>query len=74
MEKEHHEKTWANVDVTQAAAMANLDDEEDKKAKQRVKTAVRRLQRQGILDENGGRIRRDTPPDMREGSDTEFGG
>ena len=59
MEKEPHAKTWANLDVMRPAEMAKLDDEEDKKAKQRVKTAVRRLQRKGILDENGRRARTD---------------
>ena len=36
--------------------------------------AVRKLQEAGIIDAEGNRIRTDLPPDMREGSDRDFGG
>lgn len=68
MDDKKLETSWANVDVTQRAAMAKLDEEEDAKAKERVKEAVQRLQRQRILDQNGRRIRTSTPPDMQDGS------
>ena len=41
---------------------------------ERVKAAVRRLQESGIIDAEGRRIRKDLPPDMREGQDRDFGG
>ena len=38
------------------------------------KEAVRRLLEAGIVDAEGRRIRKDLPPDMREGGDRDFGG
>ena len=38
------------------------------------KEAARRLFEAGIIDAEGNRIRKDLPPDMREGSDRDFGG
>jgi len=43
-------------------------------AVERVKAAVRELQKKGIIDARGRRIRKDFPPDMREGEDRDFGG
>ena len=43
-------------------------------AVERVAQAVRELQQKGIIDGQGKRIRQDLPPDMREGSDRDFGG
>ena len=65
--------TWGTVDVQNLQAMAKLDQKEDEKAARRVRDAVRRLQRQGVLDENGRRIRQSIPPDMRDGAKTDFG-
>ena len=38
------------------------------------KEAARRLLEAGIVDSEGRRIRKDLPPDMREGQDRDFGG
>ena len=38
------------------------------------KAAARRLREAGIVDAEGHRIRKDLPPDMREGQDRDFGG
>ena len=38
------------------------------------KEAARRLQEAGIIDAEGNRIRKDLPPDMKEGQDRDFGG
>jgi hypothetical protein len=38
------------------------------------KEAARRLQDAGIIDAEGNRIRKDLPPDMKEGQDRDFGG
>ncbi len=43
-------------------------------AVQNTKEAARRLLEAGIVDAEGRCIRKDLPPDMREGSDTDFGG
>jgi hypothetical protein len=43
-------------------------------AVERGKTAVRKLQEQGIIDSQGRRIRTDLPTDMQEGKDRDFGG
>lgn len=43
-------------------------------AVERGRAAVRKLQEQGIIDENGHRIRTDLPADMQQGKDRDFGG
>jgi hypothetical protein len=43
-------------------------------AAERVKAAAEELQRRGIADKTGKRIRTDVPSDMREGSEHDFGG
>ena len=43
-------------------------------AVERAKDAARRLQEAGIIDAKGHRVRKDLPPDMREGQDRDFGG
>jgi hypothetical protein len=42
-------------------------------AVQNTKEAARRLLEAGIVDAEGRRIRKDLPPDMREGSGHDFG-
>ena len=41
---------------------------------ERVKGAVRELQKKGIIDAQGRRIRQDLPPDMEEDAGRDFGG
>jgi hypothetical protein len=43
-------------------------------AVERVESAVRELQKKGIIDAQGQRIRQDLPPDMQEDADRDFGG
>ena len=43
-------------------------------AGERVKAAAEELERLGIADRNGKRIRKDLPRDMREDADRDFGG
>jgi len=43
-------------------------------AGERVKAAAEELERLGIADREGKRIRKDLPEDMREGADRDFGG
>lgn len=43
-------------------------------AVRRAKMEVRRLQKAGIIDSDGRRVRQDLPPDMREDQNRDFGG
>jgi hypothetical protein len=43
-------------------------------AGERVKAAAEELERLGIADHDGKRIRQDLPNDMRDGADRDFGG
>ncbi len=43
-------------------------------AGERVKAAAEELERLGIADRDGKRIRKDLPEDMQEGADRDFGG
>jgi hypothetical protein len=43
------------------------------KAAERIHATVRELKDQGLIDENGKRVRTDIPEDMKEGSDCDFG-
>jgi hypothetical protein len=45
-----------------------------KTARERVKAAAEELERLGIADASGKRIRSDLPKDMREGTERDFGG
>ncbi len=43
-------------------------------AVERAREAAWRLQKAGIIDAQGRRIRKDLPADMKEGEDRDFGG
>ncbi|HUI51146.1 MAG TPA: hypothetical protein VLX60_05140 [Terriglobales bacterium] len=45
-----------------------------KGAGERVKTAAEELERLGVADKTGKRMRKDLPEDMREEADSDFGG
>jgi hypothetical protein len=45
-----------------------------KRAGEHVKAAARELERAGIADKTGKRLRKDLPKDMREGNERDFGG
>lgn len=66
--------SWATVDFNNKKDMAELTRQDLEGAGENIRAAVQDLQKRGIIDENGRRIRTDTPPDMREGADTDFGG
>jgi hypothetical protein len=60
--------TWANVDVDDDAEMGIFRKQEERKAGERIRRAVKDLQRKGILDEKGELINKELPADMREDS------
>jgi len=66
--------SWATVDFNNKEDMAELTRQDLDRAGENIRAAVRDLQKRGISDENGQRIRTDTPPDMRKGANTDFGG
>jgi hypothetical protein len=66
--------TWANVDYNNPEELNRLREEELDRAEERIHEAVRRLRELGVIDEHGRRVNRELPADMREGSDTDFGG
>ncbi len=73
MSTKTRELNWANVDVDDDAEMDLFRRQEEQKAGERVRKAVKRLREQGIMDAHGRRVRKDLPPDMREGSECDLG-
>jgi len=61
----------------------NLDDQDEMDAfvdqvitagLERVRAEGDELRRKGLMDENGNLLIKDLPPDMKEGSERDFGG
>jgi hypothetical protein len=68
------ELTWATVNTTDPAEMAEFDEQEERKAGERVKIAFKRLRDLGIVDEKGELLSHELPADMRAGAKRDFGG
>ncbi len=66
--------TFANVDLADRDLVARIRERDLQAAEVRIKEAVSRLQRMGIIDAEGRRLNKELPPDMREDSLTDFGG
>ena len=66
--------TFANVDLGDRELVARIRERDLQAAELRIKEAVSRLQRMGIIDAEGRRLSKELPPDMREDSLTDFGG
>jgi hypothetical protein len=62
------------IPLPKAGNQKPMKDPHHAVAVERGKAAVRKLQRQGIIDGQGRRIRTDLPADMQEGKDRDFGG
>ena len=60
--------TWKSVDVDRPHTLRQLEETEELDAEVRIRNAVRELEKAGVIDSTGLRIRQDLPPDMREGS------
>ena len=60
------ELTWATVNTTDPAEMAEFDEQEERKAGERVKIAFKRLRDLGIVDEKGELLSHELPADMRQ--------
>ncbi len=62
------------ISLPQAKGQNRIEDPHHAAAVKRGKAAVENLQKRGILDGKGRRIRTDLPADMQEGKDRDFGG
>ncbi len=68
------EPTWANVNTDDPQEMAEFNEQEDRKAGERVKEAFQKLRNLGIVDESGELVDDELPSDMRPGAKRDFGG
>ncbi len=62
------------ISLSQARDQNRVEDSHHAAAVRRGKAAVENLQKRGILDNKGRRIRTDLPADMQEAKDRNFGG
>lgn len=56
-----------------AARCGRFRQQEERKADERIRKAFLELQEKGIVDEKGELLRKELPPDMREGSECDLG-
>ena len=63
--------TWKSVDVDDPDALRQLEEKEELDAEVRIRNAVRELEKAGVIDSKGRRIRQNLPPDMSEDSGCE---
>jgi len=63
--------TWKSVDVDDPDALRQLEEKEELDAEVRIRNAVRELEKAGVIDSKGRRIRQGLPPDMSEDSGCE---
>jgi len=68
------EPTWANVNTDDPQEMAEFNEQEDRKAGERVKEAFQKLRSLGIVNESGKLVDDELPSDMRPGAKRDFGG
>ena len=68
------EPSWATVNTDDPQEMAEFNEQEDRKAGERVKEAFQRLRNLGIVNESGELVGDELPPDMHPGAKRDFGG
>ena len=66
--------TIANVDLSDRELLAKIRERDLQAADIRIKESVRRLQGLGVIDDQGRRLNKELPLDMKEQSTTDFGG
>ena len=64
-------RTWDDVVLEDLAGLRPLEELEEFAAGERIKVAVRKLEKAGVIDSNGRRVSLALPPDMTEGSTCE---
>ncbi len=62
------------IDINDPEQVERILNDESAQARVRVQEAVKSLHSRGLADENGNPTVKELPADMREGSDTDFGG
>jgi hypothetical protein len=68
MADETKEITWDGVDLQDRDERANFTEQELEKARARRRKVVADLQRQGLIDPEGRRLKKGMPPDMQPSS------
>lgn len=68
------ELSWATVNTTDPAEMAEFRTQQEQLANERARTAFERLKSLGVIDEQGNSIGAELPADMRTGAKRDFGG
>jgi hypothetical protein len=66
--------TIENVDLDDQDEMDAFVDQVITAGLKRVRAEGDELRRKGLMDENGNLLIKDLPPDMKEGSERDFGG
>jgi hypothetical protein len=59
---------WDDVNLQDVAERARFKEQELEKARARRRKIVADLQHQGLIDSQGRRVKKETPPDMLPGS------
>jgi hypothetical protein len=65
---------WATVNTADPAEMAEFRVQQERLANERAKAAFEHLRALGVIDEHGGSVGEELPPDMRSGAKRDFGG
>ena len=68
------ELSWATVNTTDPAEMAEFRAQQEQLANERARTAFERLKSLGVIDAQGNSIGTELPADMRTGAKRDFGG
>ncbi len=68
------ELSWATVDTTDSAEMAEFRVQQEQLASDRARVAFERLKHLGVIDAQGHSIGEGLPADMRAGAKRDFGG
>ena len=66
------ELTWANVDTGDPEEMKRFRELEARRAGERIRKSVKKLQEAGIMDDDGRPSKNALPPDMEPDSDTDL--
>ena len=68
------ELSWATVNTTDPAEMAEFRTQQERLANERASTAFERLKSLGVIDAQGNSVGDELPADMRNGAKRDFGG
>ena len=63
-----------DIDLEDQKAVDEFMEQVIARGMERVRAETEELRRRGILDKDGKLLIKELPPDMREGSDRDFGG